>query len=264
METLLAELSHHSKIMFFTINHAICEWFQLYGGDYSGAKENTRYALFKIELEHKKMLSDEQVDELFENIVSNQKDEFFNWPLNFEMPVIEDVKDFVYPNYCESKQQEFLRMVNEPDQEPMPLPHQLFFLAGSHRFYFDLKMKQAIDLEKTLSLILKIDRKVAFIREDISAAIGSQKNRIANAKRTASSSAGKGFKVQKRQKMYNVKTMQAALDEPDSAKKFHLFIGALGTKLGVTAKVAKAELKKMGYDKRNFEQLKTNIKNGKM
>ena len=64
--------------------------------------------------------------------------------------------------------------------------------------------------------------------------------------------------------MYNAETMQAALKEKDAAKKFHLFLGALGTKVGVTSKVVKSDLKEMGYDKGSFEQLKTNIKNGKV
>lgn len=262
--TLTNELSRHRDEMLKTIQNTITEWGLLYGGEMHGllktlnesVKKNTEN-LIKNKVNPLEHPTEEELIKLLIEIDAHQKNNICPWATNL---TVKDIEHYMLPLQGEDHYQRFLAMVQLQNEERFVFPDDLFFLCGSHRFYFDLHKHDILNLEEYLPLMLKIDREVANIRLDISLSLATQKHRISESWRVMSRKIKYHFEPIERKKEYSSEKMQAALKKPKAKEKFSQFLNALAVEIGTTAKIVKDDLEKWwGYRKENFDDLKARI-----
>lgn len=260
---LLKELEQHREQMFSTIGRTISDAARLF----DTACYNSLQDICSI---YDKKYKDFQKEQ-----TGLGKDEFFNWiekkylqnyeDDNFSFSWLESydqLKNCLYPLSDDNAYKDFLLSTEYTGQRRLEFNEQIFFLAGAFRFYRELGTTPPpnISINTDIPTILRIDRKVSFIREEIYSAIATRKKAAEQAKGTTATNVSKELGNSEPFKVKNEKYRDVFVQTVKELKmknrpiSFNKFVENAAPKVSLSKTGLFKHFKAIGINRTNFDE----------
>jgi len=181
---LSEELHRHRELMFFTIGKTIQDATRLLDLNIFDSLKFTikiteKFIDYNTEPENRKIFEGIDEETIFnttlEQFLKNLNSEF-SLSLLDHVEKIDDIRMLISPLSSINSYHSFIKFLYEADhREHYNIDICIFCLYGALRFYKELGTKPGgiVSVDDDVSLLLKIDREVGFIREEIAAALAT-------------------------------------------------------------------------------------------
>lgn len=263
LSELYRELERHREEMFFTIERTLKDATAMFDDELlkilKAAVEiyDNKYQTLK------KNNSVENEDRLFESILDkflqNYESNFFSfsWVKSYSQ-----IKSCISPLTDDDAYRDFILSVPCISEITLTFGEQLFFLAGAFRFYSKLGTTPPPNFSISIDIptILRIDREVAFIREEVYSAIATRKNAATTAKRITGTNISNASKKSDNCKKCQETFANIAKEKTGRRLSFNQFCENAAPRLETSPTSVRNYLESFGVTKETFDEWFSSLK----
>ncbi|MBM9615971.1 hypothetical protein JWJ90_17010 [Desulfobulbus rhabdoformis] len=264
---LCRELERHREAMFFTIGRTLQDAADMFDAELVKTLKATceiydsKYPTFKNSISGRDQ--DYFWGYILNQFLKNYEDEHFSfsWVESYDQ-----LKSLIAPITDDKAYQDFLSLTKCTGQSTLTFGEQIFFLAGAFRFYreFGTKEGQNLSINDDVSTILRIDREVSFIREEIYSAVATRKKTAESVKITTGTNITNALKrpdlFGREEQEYMKVFIEVANKKRGRPLSFSKFTDITAVELDRSNTHIIEYLKKLGVTKKNFNEWLSNLK----
>jgi hypothetical protein len=181
MQELEDELKQHVELMFLTLDRTLRDILNIYGVEFTKAIQSI--ADIHDELFQRRQKKDASIDtdEFFAEIEGEYIKNRGELPYSFGLTMgPQQIEAILAPLSDISIYHQAIESLKKLGCRPTTFDEKIYYIACGLRFYLEAAKNQIITLDDGLSCMLRIDRALSFIREDIAAFMATSRARQTN------------------------------------------------------------------------------------